>query len=198
MLVKYLFSILTVLSRNNVLLGVQLQYNQPQIYTQNIAVTLRYILPNLYNAAQGFIVQSSPWYHALNLTSKSGTNFLSFAKSRQFGKELYADWISPYLNTSLMVESWLNGAGKIPSECGRLFKVNNVALINIKIANLEFKSSLDHSKWAVSNISQNWICIGDINREVRNRCFFFYLMLNTFIFQGASVSKRWRNSLFEE
>lgn len=118
----FIFNINFIKQKKNVLIGIQLQYNQPHIYSQNIPVILRYILPDLYNAAQGFTVQNSPWYHALNLTSKSGTNFLSFAKSRQFGKELYIDWISPYLNTSLEVETWLNGAGRIPSECGKLFR----------------------------------------------------------------------------
>ena len=52
---------------------------------------------------------------------------------------------------------------------------------NVSIAGESFESSLDHSKWAVTTDQSrakkgslkyhgNWICIGDINREVSFRC----------------------------
>lgn len=79
-------------------------------------------MPDLYNAAMGNTIDQSPWHNILNLTTLNGTTFVSFAKSRQFGKELYADLIAPLLNTNLFVESWLNGRDKLPSSCGYLFK----------------------------------------------------------------------------
>lgn len=54
-----------------------------------------------------------------------------------------------------------------------IFRVNNIQ--SIKSENLtDFKSSKDHSKWAVTCTENNlgnktmrtWVCVGDINREV--------------------------------
>jgi len=41
--------------------------------------------------------------------------------------------------------------------------------------NIDFKSSHDHSKWAVAienKANQTWTCIGDINRAVSARIFY--------------------------
>jgi len=35
--------------------------------------------------------------------------------------ELYMDWVAPTLQSNLLVETWQNGRGKLPSSCGRKF-----------------------------------------------------------------------------
>jgi len=48
--------------------------------------------------------------------------------------------------------------------------VFNIVSINLDAANVDFKSSQDHSKWAVAiegKVNRTWTCIGDINRAVR-------------------------------
>jgi hypothetical protein len=35
--------------------------------------------------------------------------------------ELYFDWVAPALQTSLLVETWRNGRGKLPSSCNSTF-----------------------------------------------------------------------------
>lgn len=99
--------------------GKQLQYNQPEIYAQNIPSTLKSSLPALADAAYNVTIQKAPWFHSKTLTTKDGTQFVSFAKSKQFAKELYVDWVAVALNTSLMVETWPNGAGRLPSDCNK-------------------------------------------------------------------------------
>ena len=72
-----------------------------------------------------------------------------------------------------MVETWPNGAGKMPSRCDGPFKVQNIDEIDFnKIATeVDFLTNHDHSKWAVSfsaskrpKSAENYVCIGDINR----------------------------------
>lgn len=41
--------------------------------------------------------------------------------------------------------------------------------ISLQAFDIDFKSSRDHSKWAVAiegKVNQTWTCIGDINRAV--------------------------------
>lgn len=53
-------------------------------------------------------------------------------------------------------------------------RVWNVKGINVTDFYLNFNTTSDHSKWAVSDLKNNWICVGDINREV---CLSFKMMV---------------------
>ncbi|CAH1113580.1 unnamed protein product [Psylliodes chrysocephalus] len=147
--------------------GLQLQYNEPDIYAQNILPGVKSSAPNLADAAANVTVNTSPWYHISYLMSKLRTQFWSFAKSKQFGKELYVDLVAPQLREDLDVETWRNGAGKLASNCSQKFNVNNIKTINMKIAGVTFKSTEDHSKWAVASPDKtgSFSCVGDINRQ---------------------------------
>lgn len=103
--------------------------------------------------------------------------FTSFAKYTKFGKDLYADLVSPSLQANIMVETWPNGPGEMSSSCRGPFQVENIDEIDFsKIApGVDFLTNHDHSKWAVSYPSLqsphrrlindvNYVCIGDINR----------------------------------
>ncbi|XP_047102269.1 deoxyribonuclease-2-alpha isoform X3 [Schistocerca piceifrons] len=118
--------------------------------------------------AQKKWIEAAPWFHIATLTSMKGDSFWSFAKSRHFGEDLYADLVAPNLKSDLFVESWQNGEGKLPSECQSDFIVENIAAVTCNTGKsqvVEFHSSKDHSKWTVtSNNSNPWVCIGDINR----------------------------------
>ncbi len=107
--------------------------------------------------------------------SLGGLLFTSFAKYTNFGKDLYADLVSPSLQANIMVETWPNGPGKMSSSCQGPFQVENIDEIDFgKVAaGVDFSTKHDHSKWAVSYPSSrsdrrlndvNYVCIGDINR----------------------------------
>ncbi|KAL1509067.1 hypothetical protein ABEB36_003865 [Hypothenemus hampei] len=158
---------LTLDSLNNV--GLQLQYNEPHLFAQNLPGNLVKVLPEIYKAAKNETVTQAPWYRVTNLSSQANTTFLSFAKSRKFKKDLYADLVNSVLQENLYVETWPNEPNRLPSNCDHKFEVDNVLSVSIKQFNISFNNTVDHSKWAVStgNISANWICIGDINRAKR-------------------------------
>lgn len=123
----------------------------------------------------------------------------------KFCSDLYGDFVAPQLQLDLYVQSWLNGRGKLPSICTRrkqvvfqslfrhslsfffvtrirqLFRIYNVRSLKFDVANVNFASSQDHSKWAITNTKQSanrWVCIGDINRAVS---IFFFLETFTLI-----------------
>ncbi|CAG9857900.1 unnamed protein product [Phyllotreta striolata] len=147
--------------------GLQLQYNQPAIYAKRILQDVADLAGHLAEAASGTTITSPPWYHLASIKSISNVEFLSFAKSERFNKELYVDLVAPGLQTDLNVETWPNGKGKLASNCTLPFKVKNVRSVRLEVAGVSFLSTHDHSKWAVSSGDGGkfWICIGDINRE---------------------------------
>lgn len=108
----------------------------------------------------------APFYNFVELQSRYGTKFSSFAKSRKFKKELYEDWVAPhYAAGDYYVEAWRHGTGNIGSDCTKPSKVYNVEEVSFKSESITFKTMRDHSKWMVSDV-HSLICVGDINRQV--------------------------------
>jgi len=143
-------------------IGLQLQYNYPQIYDFNLPASFSQDNVNLVQAVQHIHVKVAPWNHYAMLSSEAGQQFASFAKFSSYGKDLYDAWLAPSFKSNMKVETWQNGVGPLPSNCTAKYHVLNAASLNFM--NNKFTNSHDHSKWAVAD-SQDWICIGDINRE---------------------------------
>ncbi|XP_058129762.1 deoxyribonuclease-2-alpha [Anopheles coustani] len=147
--------------------GHQLLFNEVNVYSARIPSHLTDRFPMLTRAAKMLPGEKSPpFYSQQTIRSAGGVEFVTFAKSRLFAKELYADWIAPTLDVGLLVESWQHGAGNLPSECsGRPHAVMNVQEVSID-GKERFATLKDHSKWAVDESAESrWICVGDINRQ---------------------------------
>lgn len=82
--------------------------------------------------------------------------------------DLYHSWVAPTLQSDLLVEFWIHSRGILPSDCSQGWKVLDIKAISLGQA-ITFKTSQDHSKWAVSPADQGhgggWVCVGDINRN---------------------------------
>ncbi|KAL7303502.1 hypothetical protein TKK_0003669 [Trichogramma kaykai] len=145
-------------------IGKQLIYNQIIVYRRNVPNRLTSKVTTLVEAAKQVRVNSPPYYHMVNFYSKSGMKFTSFAKSSKWDKDLYDDFVAPQFNTDLYTETWMNGRGKLPTDCNST-KVMNIKSISLSKAQISFNSTHDHSKWAISaNDEYSLVCIGDINR----------------------------------
>ncbi|XP_071491461.1 plancitoxin-1-like [Diadema antillarum] len=142
--------------------GRQLWYNNPWVYDANIPQSFRAQFDDLVSVMEGQHVESAPWNNSVDLTSVNGRGFTSYAKFIKFNEDLYSHWVAPALGDDMYAETWLNAASKLPSFCSGVYKVENVENINFDGV-LTFKSTKDHSKWAISE-HKKWTCIGDINR----------------------------------
>ncbi|EFN70227.1 Deoxyribonuclease-2-alpha, partial [Camponotus floridanus] len=150
------------------LIGQQLIYREILVYRKNTPSPFAQSYSVLTDAANQKRIRKAPFSSKLILKSFNNITFTSFAKSDKWPHDLYDKFVAPTLQSNLLTETWLNGRGKLPSDCERI-KVYNIKsiLIPVQEFNIEFKSSHDHSKWAVATenkANQTWICIGDINR----------------------------------
>jgi deoxyribonuclease-2 len=147
--------------------GLQLQYNQPFIYSEQILSDIKSKVPDLAKAAANTTIASAPWSNVAQINSKNNVAFTSFAKHAQFNQELYADLVAPTLESDLAVESWASGSGRLSSDCSGQFSVYNIHTISIPVDNIEYKTTVDHANWAVSTAESgsSWVCVGDIIRS---------------------------------
>ncbi|KAK3576071.1 hypothetical protein CHS0354_018342 [Potamilus streckersoni] len=173
-------------------LGIQLQYNYPQIYDRYFPESLAAQYPQMAAVAMASSQKhptKEPWYRQTRLSSLGGQEFRSFAKFSKFGKDLYSNWLAESLGSDLYVETWQKGAKKykLNSSCTTQFKVYNVEDITFS-DKVTFKETKDHSKWAITTNSDSkiWTCIGDINRMSSQ----FHRAGGTACFQNPSV---WKN-----
>lgn len=97
----------------------QLIYNQPQIFAAKLSKKLNEKYPNVGHLLTNLDLGDGPFWNEADITTINGAQFKSFAKSAQFGKELYEDWVAPVLNTDLYVETWRKGPGNFASNCTR-------------------------------------------------------------------------------
>ncbi|XP_011636423.1 plancitoxin-1 [Pogonomyrmex barbatus] len=150
------------------LIGRQMMYNQIIVYRRNIPATFIATFPVLTKAANQKRIRQAPFNSKALFKSSNGVEFTSFAKSDKWQKDLYDDFVAPTLQTDLFTETWLNGRGRLPSDCEQVNVYNIISIyIHLDEIDIDFKSSRDHSKWAVAvqgKGNRTWICIGDINR----------------------------------
>ncbi|XP_061839062.1 deoxyribonuclease-2-alpha [Nerophis lumbriciformis] len=148
-------------------IGEQLQINQPTVYDCDVPQSFAPSVPALAALCNNSHVKTAS-NRSVTLTSKGGTDFINFAKGPAFNDDLYQPWVAPTLQSDLLVQFWHNTPGTLPSDCKRGWKVLDISQVSPN-GTFIFKSTTDHSKWAVSvkaaEAGGGWVCVGDINRN---------------------------------
>uniref|UniRef100_A0A7I4KKB0 BMA-CRN-6 n=1 Tax=Brugia malayi TaxID=6279 RepID=A0A7I4KKB0_BRUMA len=163
-------------------IAIQLYYNHLFIYSQRLPAQMADDIPVLVKVGPNIskTVVSKEYHRAVPYVSRvvmhssAGHEFVHFAKTRAFKRDLYFDLVAPALKSSLKTETWQHETSKnrnLHSWCRKYssFKVLDVKKVTLPF-NITFPNALDHSKFAVAildlhNVSMPWICIGDINRQ---------------------------------
>ena len=155
------------------IIGGQLLYNHPYMYSINIPEwATKEKFPDFIQATKGKHIKKPPYFKTVQLESLKGVSFTSFAKYTLFHKDLYADFVAPFLQSNLLTETWPNGPGKMKSSCDTKFQVENIDELDFDLPgekdDEDFTTRHDHAKWAVTkdktSNGRKFVCIGDINR----------------------------------
>lgn len=119
---------------------------------------------------------------SVQIESVGGQTFTVFAKSARWAKHFYEDLVAPSLGVNLQANTWQKGGGNaMESYCSGKSKYSVVNVEKQDRSGKKWKTSEDHSKWAISYFPQEkavqterglgsrnrkWVCVGDINRKI--------------------------------
>merc|ERR1719424_1366409 len=135
--------------------------NWVQFYDTQSTDAIAKKLPNFDSAVAGDKSGEEQLHKVI--TTNGGQQFDAFAKDKGWDDALYVDFVAPTLATDLIVESWQNGVGSLPSNCTGDWFVENVADISMPQGD-SWTINQDHSKWALSQDGKVYTaCVGDIN-----------------------------------
>lgn len=143
------------------------KYIQATPYLINIPEKYGTRFPTLKNveAKQSIPRSATEFWIAKPIKTVQGNTLMAYAKHKKFNGDVWNDLISKQNKVTLAVESWLNGSGDdLHTTCTDSSQTHDVT--EMRVTGLNFASSKDHSKWAVSNSQTNPIvCFGDMNRQ---------------------------------
>ncbi|KAH8869841.1 Cell death-related nuclease 6 [Schistosoma japonicum] len=145
---------------------------RPLFQSAYISPSVKLKFPDLAKLLENTKVPTESQNNVVELqTANKALQLKHFSKSSDFGKDLYADFVAPTLKKSLDTETWQHD-GSLPSACHRQYSVKNIKSIYIEVSKTTITNPHDHAKWAVTVSSNdlvedtnNWVCLGDINRQ---------------------------------
>lgn len=154
-------------------LGEDLKTMHVYPYDSSISSSLTSKVPNLVEAMdknEDKDVQS----RETDFKTVGGLKFKHFAKGRYWGEALYEDLVAVNLGSDLACNTWQNGAydNQVPTFCPPEHNHTVANVMTIKFGDDAWKSTQDHSKWAVTTdgfdddtSSSASACVGGINRQ---------------------------------
>ncbi|XP_061180847.1 cell-death-related nuclease 7-like [Saccostrea echinata] len=93
-------------------------------------------------------------YSVVSSVTRGNQPLKIFAKSRVFNADLYSDLIAKTFRDDLRVQTWQSTKICIK----QISRIGSMQFYD----GFKFRSTVDHSKWAVTE-NLNWICIADLN-----------------------------------
>ncbi|EFP09321.1 CRE-CRN-7 protein [Caenorhabditis remanei] len=146
------------------------KYIQATPYVINLPDKFGTRFPTLKNvqAKQSLTRSATQFWISKPIKTVQGVTLMAYAKHKKFDGDIWNDLISKQNKVTLAVltyRSWLNGSGDdLHTTCTDSSQTHDVT--EMRVTGLNFASSKDHSKWAVSNSQTNPIvCFGDMNRQ---------------------------------
>lgn len=140
--------------------------------------------PNMYQLSQNVSASSSASDHATIPFNLGSLPIVGFFKNPYFETGfIFEDVMVPYLQDSLVVESWGRPYQDPSCDLAGGYETDNV--VSIKLCNDEegsWENKDDHSKWAITK-NKNYVCSGDMNRMTSQR----YRGGSYFCFEDANM-----------
>jgi len=124
--------------------------------------------PTFYDSNIGKLPSAKETSSVAAFGTSAGFPLLSFAKSKNYGKDIWDSLIAPYIEEDFVVQTWKSGSGgNLPSSCtsaGFPYNVMNEDVIN---GPTHWNDTQDHSKWGVTvgKGASPYVCYGDVNRQ---------------------------------
>ncbi|CAI2348427.1 unnamed protein product [Caenorhabditis sp. 36 PRJEB53466] len=153
----------------------QLFYYNTFTYQFNLPASFANAIPVLTQLKNKEYNKSPPLTSIKVLKSLGGQNFKHFAKTGEWGQDLYNDLVAGELKSSIKVETWNHQSGdelNLPSMCDPNKKQSTMSAKYIRLPfGVNYTSYEDHSKFVVaySEVTSTppvpYVCIGDINRQ---------------------------------
>ena len=99
------------------------------------------------------------------LETQDGTRFILYSKTGEWNNDLYSYCITPSLQDTLLVETWIRGSAIGPSCPVSKYDTLDVKYLDFVVDGISngWAETQDHSKWTITE-NKNIICMGDINR----------------------------------
>ena len=147
--------------------------NKPQIYDYKLTDTEdKYKYKNIKRLVEGEYSKVK-LCESTYLETQKGTRFTLYAKSSEWNNDLYSECVTPSLEDTLWVETWIRGSAIGPRCPLSKYDTLDIKYLDFVIDNDDIDSKIyssnswsetqDHSKWAITE-NKNIICMGDINR----------------------------------
>ena len=145
-------------------------YSWPAIYAHNAPDINQFEFPTLWEVLRGkHHVDKEGTTNVQEIGP--GKKFIVFSKTGYFNQDIYKRLMAPELakmagirRLTMYVESWLSGSGRrLQSDCTGNSWVYNVKELMIGTRKkYHYKTTKDHSKWAITNTGH--VCVGGMNR----------------------------------
>jgi deoxyribonuclease-2 len=149
-----------------------IEFQQPEVFTSQLPAGLPADSP-IRQLGKAVDIGAAGGANAIDLMTRAEFPFKVIAKNRNWNKDFWNQLVAPTLGADINVETWIRGGAKvIPGtwDEAKVYTTSDIKFITLQAIGLPWAWSEvdDHAKWAISD-SDNWLCVGDINRMISQR-----------------------------